>query len=126
MSTFFQGEVLCFFKGQPVATSVKYFPSQDPYALVFIFFTPEPVQWTFARDLLLSGLTKETGLGDVKFRPDGEHVIMSITDGTQLADFAFLRADMETIAAMTEELMPQGKETEEIDWDTELAQLLSE
>lgn len=122
------GDIVGFFKGQPVPTSVRYFPEADPYAMVFIFFTPEPVQWTFARDLLVEGLTVPAGEGDVKFRPHEGHIIMEITDPTNngSAEFVFLRQDIQSICEIAETMMPQGNESEKINWDAELAGLLEE
>lgn len=118
------GDIVGFYNGQPVATSVKYFPVIDPYAISFIFYTPEPIQWTFARDLLIEGLEVPSGNGDVKFRPEDNMVVMSLRNDGNAAEFVFQRADIQAIADMTKAMLPLGRESETINWDNELAILL--
>jgi hypothetical protein len=120
------GDIVGFFKGQPIPTTVKYFPAQDPYAIVFVFFTPNPIQWIFARDLLVEGIEVPVGVGDVKFRPAGDHVIMSISDEAGGdAEFSFLKTDIQAIIEIAQTMMPRGKESEAINWDSELEVLFN-
>jgi hypothetical protein len=120
------GDIVGFFKGQPVPTTVKYFPAHDPYAMMFVFFTPDPIQWTFARDLLIEGLEVPVGFGDVKFRPAGEHIIMTIaSEKGETAEFSFQKVDIEAIVQIAETMMPRGKEGEAINWDKELEGILN-
>jgi hypothetical protein len=54
----------------PLAASLFY-SSKDPYAIRVVFYDGdgEPVEWTFARDLLSTGLQERAGPGDVTVWP---------------------------------------------------------
>ncbi|WP_406301569.1 SsgA family sporulation/cell division regulator [Streptomyces sp. NBC_00885] len=54
----------------PVPTRLVY-RTDDPYAVHVVFHTDtdEPVEWCFARDLLIEGIFHPTGEGDVKVWP---------------------------------------------------------
>lgn len=120
------GNIIGFFKEMPVPTAVTYRPAEDPYAIKFTFYTPEPVEWTFARDLLIEGLEVPSGTGDVRFAPAGDFVIMRISseDPNNPAEFMFARTDIMAIVDIAETMMPRGRETEVINWDKELRVLL--
>ncbi|GAA3362487.1 hypothetical protein GCM10017744_053400 [Streptomyces antimycoticus] len=47
------------------------YDSSDPYAVEITFHLPgdAPVSWAFARELLLDGLSRPTGEGDVRIAP---------------------------------------------------------
>ena len=54
----------------PLVASL-YYSGQDPYAVRMAFHvgTDEPVEWIFARDLLAAGITSRQGEGDVQVWP---------------------------------------------------------
>jgi hypothetical protein len=81
-----------------------------------------PNVWTFSRDLLAIGLDAPSGLGDVRFEPAGEHVLMRISsiDGA-----ASIRLPKATVANFVEDmllLVPPGEEV--LDFDEELTKFL--
>ncbi len=74
--------------------------------------------------LLINGSKEPTGEGAVKFRPDGDFVIMTITYGGSEAEFAFLTTDVDAIIEIAQTMMPQGSESESVNWDAELQGIL--
>src|SRR3569832_2306621 len=56
----------------PVRASLRYDP-EDPYAVHVLFHAEsaggEPVSWSFARELLFTGLDEPAGIGDVRVWP---------------------------------------------------------
>lgn len=72
--------------GIPVRCVLHYEPS-DPYAVHLVFHTDapdgEPVHWSFARELLLTGLATPSGVGDVRIWPwttlAGESVALALS-----------------------------------------------
>ena len=52
-------------------TGSLFYSRQDPYAVRIAFHVglEEPVEWTFARDLLSRGIQGRQGIGDVQVRP---------------------------------------------------------
>lgn len=99
----------------------------DPWAITMTLSTVAgPVEWTFARDLLIEGQYEPTGDGDVHVWPClsacGEAVVIVELDapsGESLLQFPtraiqdFVYASLETV--------PQGAEAADVDtWLTEL------
>ncbi|MER5795206.1 SsgA family sporulation/cell division regulator [Streptomyces sp. NPDC001980] len=115
----------------PMCMRLCYEPT-DPYAVRAVFFVhgDEPVEWVLGRDLLSDGLTGPAGDGDVRVWPavgPGD-VAMYITLGSS-AGTALLEVPVQDIKSFlenTEALVPRGTESGRIDWDTELAFLLSQ
>src|SRR5437764_2109809 len=65
---------------------LRYDPA-DPFAVTLAIGTEfgEPVIWTFARDLLASGVTAVTGEGDISIEPDmGEERLLRIALATRI------------------------------------------
>jgi hypothetical protein len=114
-----------------------HYTSHDPYAVRMAFHvgTGEPVEWTLARDLLAAALTSPQGIGDVRAWPspaldDAEdqldlmHIAMSSPFG-----HAQFQAPAQAIAAFlqrTYAVVPAGRESDFIDFDDELAELLGQ
>ena len=101
---------------------------KDPYAVVLDIATgmDDWVRWTFARDLLASGLQHDCGEGDVVIGPDREHcgrVWITVSSPSGTARFAFHRADLDSALAKTHALVPTGTETARIEWNRELTLL---
>ncbi|MGP4114390.1 SsgA family sporulation/cell division regulator [Streptomyces sp. 4N509B] len=114
----------------PVPARLVY-RSDDPYALHIVFHvgSEAPVRWTFARELLLDGVFRPTGEGDVRVWPatsQGRNVIclsLRSPDGD-----ALLHAPAQAVAAWLERtlrLVPPGSEGEQLDAEGELCALLS-
>ncbi|MFD1152323.1 SsgA family sporulation/cell division regulator [Saccharothrix hoggarensis] len=112
----------------PVGAELHYEP-EDPYAVAVLFHTGQgKVEWIFARDLLADGLLTASGEGDILVRPaadDPERVLVELNAPT---GFAILSADAEDIAEfldLTYDVVQPGEEDLWIDFDRELAKLVS-
>ncbi|MFG2295309.1 SsgA family sporulation/cell division regulator [Streptomyces sp. NPDC048603] len=103
----------------------------DPYAVHITFHagSSAPVNWTFARELLVEGVFRPCGQGDVRIWPtkvDGKAVLcmaLSSPDGDALmeAPAAALSAWLER----TLRVVPPGTEAERLGLDEALAELLA-
>lgn len=114
----------------PVAARLSY-RTEDPYAVHVAFHIGSdfPVNWTFARDLLVEGVFRPCGHGDVRIWPtkvDQRNVIfvaLSSPDGS-----ALLEVPSAAVAAWVERtlrVVPPGKESELLGIDEGLADLLA-
>lgn len=104
------------------------FDAADPWAVTMILSTVAgPVDWTFARDLLVEGQYEPTGDGDVHvwpcLSPSGEAVVIVELDspsGETLLQFPTRAIQNFVYAAL--ETVPQG--AEEVDVDDWLNRIL--
>lgn len=112
-------------------SSVFGYDLADPFAVTVTFCTPHgDLPWTFARDLLVRGLDGPNGDGDVHVWPSitarGRAVILielSSPDGHLIAQ---ARTDeVYRFLTRTLALVPPGTESEHLDVDTLVGQLLS-
>ncbi|SNS99519.1 SsgA family sporulation/cell division regulator [Actinacidiphila glaucinigra] len=105
--------------------------SADPFAVHITFHIGSdcPVNWTFARELLVEGVFRPSGHGDVRIWPtktDGRSVIcmaLSSPDGT-----ALLEASPHPVAAWLERTLravPPGTELDHLSMDERLDELLA-
>jgi hypothetical protein len=111
----------------PVTTRWTY-DSSEPYALTVAFATERGrwVEWVFARDLLIDGLTEPTGEGDLRVSPDDvdpELLVLEIYAPSGSAIFSLDREDVEEFLAATLDLVPAGAESTHFDIDRLLAEL---
>jgi len=123
----------------PLMASLHY-TSQDPYAIKIAFHvgTGEPVEWTLARDLLAAALHAREGIGDVQCWPsaasgdlDGHEVgaivmNISMTSPFGHAQFEASAADIAAFLQRTYRIVAVGEESDFVDFDAELAALLSQ
>ncbi|MFE6737346.1 SsgA family sporulation/cell division regulator [Streptomyces tubercidicus] len=92
------------------------FASSDPYAVRLTFDLPgdAPVTWAFGRELLLDGLSRPSGEGDVRIEPASpEHlgdVLISLQVGAERALFRVSAAPLVAFLDRTDRLVPLGKE----------------
>ncbi|MFF9122964.1 SsgA family sporulation/cell division regulator [Streptomyces sp. NPDC014889] len=116
--------------GLPVPARLVY-RTDDPYAVHVVFHidSEHPVHWTFARELLVEGVFRPCGDGDVRVWPSkalGRSMVLlalSAPDGE-----ALLEAPAAQVAAWLERtlrLVPPGSEGELLGLDDELAGLLA-
>lgn len=91
---------------------------------------PEPVTWTFSRDLLADGLREPTGHGDIVVWPehagDSEPVVriwLRTPDGD--AELRAAIADMDRFLAATWQIVPAGAEYDHLNVDTVLEWLFT-
>ncbi|WP_329163488.1 SsgA family sporulation/cell division regulator [Streptomyces sp. NBC_01717] len=114
----------------PVPARLTY-RTEDPYAVHITFHigTDYPVDWTFARELLVDGVFRSSGHGDVRIWPTKIQrrsiicVALTSPDGD-----ALLEAPSAAVAAWVERtlrLVPPGTETERLGIDAGLAELLA-
>ncbi|MGI5426165.1 SsgA family sporulation/cell division regulator [Streptomyces sp. CA-179760] len=115
----------------PVPARLGY-RTDDPYAVhvTFHIASEHPVHWTFARDLLVEGVFRPCGQGDVRVWPtraDGRGIVLmalSSPDGD-----ALLEAPAAPVSAWLERtlrVVPPGAEGEQLGLDDELDQLLAQ
>ncbi|MFB7369096.1 SsgA family sporulation/cell division regulator [Streptomyces sp. NPDC056222] len=114
----------------PVPARLAY-RTDDPYAVHITFHvgSDHPVNWTFARELLVEGVFRPCGHGDVRIWPtkvDGRNVVLmalSSPDGD-----ALLEAPSAQVSAWLERTLravPPGTESERLGIDDGLAELLA-
>ncbi|MET9060081.1 SsgA family sporulation/cell division regulator [Streptomyces antibioticus] len=114
----------------PVPARLSY-RSDDPFAVHIVFHidSEHPVHWTFARELLVEGVFRPCGHGDVRVWPtkvDGRSVVLialSSPDGD-----ALLEAPAAQVSAWLERtlrVVPPGTEGEQLGIDDGLAELLT-
>jgi hypothetical protein len=133
----------------PLVASL-YYSGQDPYAVRMAFHvgTDEPVEWIFARDLLAAGITSRQGEGDVQVWPstrscadpdsldeigsaeaaseDASDTVLNIELSSPFGR-AHFEAPAQAMAAFLErtfQLVPADQESDFIDIETELNDLL--
>jgi hypothetical protein len=113
----------------PLVASLCY-NAGDPYAIMMAFHvgTDDPVEWIFSRDLLSAGLQGPTGEGDVQVWPGDDHGVgvLNIALSSPFGH-AHFEAPMTAIAEFlnrTFGVIPAGSESDFIDVDTELDELL--
>ncbi|MBR8641914.1 SsgA family sporulation/cell division regulator [Streptomyces tuirus] len=118
-------------RGIPVPARLGY-RTDDPYAVHVTFHinSGHPVHWTFARELLVEGVFRPCGQGDVRVWPtksEGRGVVLmalSSPDGD-----ALLEAPAAPVSAWLERtlrVVPPGTEREQLGLDDELDQLLAQ
>ncbi|MFE9254801.1 SsgA family sporulation/cell division regulator [Streptomyces sp. NPDC006879] len=114
----------------PVPARLTY-RTEDPYAVHITFHTGSmsPVEWTFARELLVEGVFRPCGQGDVRVWPTkvgGQSVIcmaLSSPDGD-----ALLECPSTVVSAWIErtlQLVPPGAEGDRLGLEAALARLLA-
>jgi hypothetical protein len=114
----------------PVPARLAY-RTDDPFAVHITFHvgSDAPVNWTFARELIVEGVFRPCGHGDVRIWPtkiNGRSVIclaLSSPDGN-----ALLEVPSSPVAAWLERtlrVVPPGSEHEQLSMDDGLSQLLA-
>ncbi|MFK4222987.1 SsgA family sporulation/cell division regulator [Streptomyces sp. NPDC019890] len=114
----------------PVPARLAY-RTDDPYAVHITFHigSDHPVSWTFSRELLVEGVFRPGGDGDVRIWPtkiDGRGVVLMALcspDGE-----ALLEAPAEVVSAWLERtlrVVPPGSESEQLSLDDGLAELFA-
>ncbi|MFE0421685.1 SsgA family sporulation/cell division regulator [Streptomyces sp. NPDC058953] len=114
----------------PVPARLTY-RTDDPYAVHIAFHigSDSPVKWTFARELLVEGVFRPCGHGDVRIWPtkmDGRNVVLmalSSPDGD-----ALLEAPSAVVSAWLERtlrVVPPGAESGNLGIDDGIAGLLA-
>ncbi|MEU1348051.1 SsgA family sporulation/cell division regulator [Streptomyces sp. NPDC005775] len=114
----------------PVPARLTY-RTEDPYAVHITFHigSDTPVHWTFARDLLVEGVFRPCGHGDVRIWPtkvEGRSVIcvaLTSPDGNALLEVP--STAIATWVERTLRIVAPGTESERLGIDEALAELLA-
>jgi hypothetical protein len=117
----------------PLVASL-YYSREDPYAIRIAFHVglDEPVEWIFARDLLAMGIEGREGLGDVHVWPSagseggapGSVLNIELSSPFGQAHFEAPVKEISDFLRRTYQIVPAGEETDHVDVETELANLL--
>jgi hypothetical protein len=113
----------------PLVASLHY-SAEDPYAIRMAFHVgaEEPVEWIFARELLTAGLDGHAGEGDVQVWPsqDAGRELLNLTLSSPFGEAHFEAPRSATAAFLTRtfDMIPVGEESEFLDVDDELDDLL--
>ncbi|MBA3419235.1 MAG: SsgA family sporulation/cell division regulator [Geodermatophilaceae bacterium] len=111
----------------PVAARLRY-RGEEPYAVMLVFHSEgtHPIEWIFARDLLVAGLTTICGEGDVQVWPSeaGDQIFMELCSPSGRAIFAADAGRIERFLVQTDQVVPIGGETATMSVDRHLAALL--
>jgi hypothetical protein len=113
----------------PLDAEFEYSPA-DPFAVSILFKgEPAPVRWTFARELLVEGFYEPTGDGDVHVWPclssDGRAVV--ILELVSPSGEVLIQVGSRELSAFIHRMLatvPQGSESDLLDFDSELTELL--
>jgi hypothetical protein len=109
-----------------------YYAADDPYAIQIAFHVglDEPVEWTFARELLSQGAAEAAGMGDVKIWPSADPgfggVVLNIELSSAYGEARFEASAIEVADFLrrTYEVVPENTETGHIDMEEGLTELL--
>ncbi len=117
----------------PVSASLDY-DTAEPYAIQVTFHTGGAgadcaVVWTFARQLIIDGLDRPAGLGDVRVWPvpdedGGPAIALALSSPSGEALFELPRAALSDFLARTFVEVPVGSEERHVDMDAALTVLL--
>ncbi|MFF3844760.1 SsgA family sporulation/cell division regulator [Streptomyces sp. NPDC002328] len=124
------GLVLSPERSIPVPARLGYH-SDDPFAVhvAFHIHSERPVHWTFARELLVEGVFRPCGQGDVRVWPtkvDGRGIVMMALSSPE--GDALLEAPAAQVTAWLERTLravPPGTESERLGLDEALDELMS-
>ena len=113
----------------PVDATLEY-DASDPYAVhLDIAAGDGVVRWSFARELLTSGIDTPTGEGDVRIVPiggrDGRRVRIQLTSPDGAAVLEAPLGEMVEFLGATFDAVPTGCESDHFDVDALLAGLLA-
>lgn len=117
-------------RGIPVPARLTY-RTDDPYAvhITFHISSDNPVKWTFARELLVEGVFRPCGHGDVRIWPTkvGVRTVLCVALSSPDGE-ALLEAPGAAVSAWLERtlrIVPPGTESERLGLDDGLASLLA-
>lgn len=110
----------------PVPTRLRY-DAADPYAVHVTFHdgSEAPVRWTFARDLLIEGLFRPSGHGDVRVWParavdQGNAVFLALSSPEGEALIEVHAPALSAWLERTLRLVAPGAEAEQLSMEDEL------
>jgi hypothetical protein len=114
----------------PVDASLEY-DATDPFAIHLDIATGDGmVRWSIARELLTQGVETPAGFGDVRIIPiggrHGRRVRLALTSPDGAATLEAPLAEMVEFLAATYAAVPSGCESDLLDLDSLVAQLLAD
>lgn len=107
------------------------YEARDPYAVRFTFTLPgdAPVTWVFGRELLIDGVSRLSGEGDVRIGPVGSEYLGDLYIRLQVGpEQALFRASAPPLVAFldrTDRIVPLGQEPSAERIDAELDKILA-
>lgn len=116
-------------------TAGLFYTARNPYAIRVAFHVgrAERVEWTFARELLSTGLDGAAGLGDVRVWPSPGRRIgfrralnLEISSPSGTATFEVPSKDVRNFLRRTYAVVPATAESEHLDMEAGLKNLLRE
>ncbi|WEH39213.1 SsgA family sporulation/cell division regulator [Streptomyces sp. AM 2-1-1] len=114
----------------PVLIKLRY-ERDDPLAVEFVFHGPAGVmaRWRFSRDLLLEGMDRIVGQGEVMIWPSAKNapdraLFLRLGLEERQALLTVRRSPVQHWLSRTLTAVPVGQEMAEVDWDEEQRQLL--
>ncbi|EYT79967.1 SsgA family sporulation/cell division regulator [Streptomyces andamanensis] len=125
MMSFLVSEELSF----RIPVELRY-ETRDPYAVRLTFHLPgdAPVTWAFGRELLVDGVGRPCGDGDVRIGPADNEELAEVLIRLQVgADRALFRSSTAPLVAFldrTDKLVPLGQEGALEDFDAHLDEAL--
>lgn len=106
------------------------YATSDPYAVRLTFHLPgdAPVTWAFGRELLIDGVGRACGEGDVRVSPADPETLGDVLIRLQVGgDHALFRSSSAPLIAFldrTDKLVPLGQEGALSDFDASLDEAL--
>jgi len=114
----------------PSIPATLYYDRTDPFAVRMTFPAPATLEgvevcWTFARELLASGLEDAAGSGDVRVRPYGyDRTVLEFHAPEGTAVVHVRSGEVQRFLQRTTDLVPTGLEHLQVDLDHDLAELM--
>jgi hypothetical protein len=114
----------------PSIPATLHYDRTDPFAVRMTFPAPATLEgvevcWTFARELLVSGLDDSVGYGDVRVRPYGyDRTVLEFHAPEGTAVVHIRSGEVRNFLQQTTELVPVGLEHLQVDLDHDLAELM--
>ncbi|MEU4085747.1 spore wall synthesis regulator SsgD [Streptomyces aureus] len=114
----------------PSIPATLHYDRTDPFAVRMTFPAPATLEgvevcWTFARELLVSGLEDPVGQGDVRVRPYGfDRTVLEFHAPEGTAVVHVRSGEVRNFLGQTIDLVPLGLEHLQVDLDHDLAELM--
>ena len=121
--------VMTLISGQSLlpVEAVWEYRSCDPYAVQVVFGVDDGpgVPWVFGRDLLVEGLTRPAGTGDVQVFPSSDGIRLDLSSPAGRAGLLIDADELASFVADTLVVVPRGAESDHLDLDQEVALLVA-
>ncbi|WP_405884223.1 SsgA family sporulation/cell division regulator [Streptomyces sp. NBC_01136] len=114
----------------PSIPATLHYDRHDPFAVRMTFPAPATLEgvevcWTFARELLVSGMQGPVGYGDVRVRPYGyDRTVLEFHAPEGTAVVHVRSGELRKFLQRTTGLVPVGLEHLQVDLDHDLAELM--